>query len=150
VVARRDQHVQGVGGPDDGLEGGEVAARHRRLEEGRTVGRSDQAPRLVLGPLRRQLAEEARPVAGARRNVGPPGTVQGHGGELDEEGVPGMTLVRAQRRELGHSVFGQERKDLRQRAPHPLAGRGADPDQRLGQQVQHHSISLIAASPNRP
>ena len=92
----------------DGLEGGEVAARNRRLQEGGAVGGRDQAPRLVVGPLRGQAAQQRRPLAFVGGGSSAPGPVQRHGRELDEEGVPRVALVRPQRRELGNAILGQQ------------------------------------------
>ncbi|MGC3988063.1 MAG: hypothetical protein QM777_26985 [Pseudorhodoferax sp.] len=112
-------------------------AGHGRLQQRRPPGRRDQAPRRAIGVVRRQRQQGGAPAGG----IGPgrvlAGAVQGDGGQLREEGVPRVALVRAQGGEVAHRVGGQGRQQGRQAAVVQITARHAAPaDQGFVQDVE--------------
>ena len=111
------------------------------LHEGRLSGISDhEPPRFVVGESRRQVSQQPLPFGrgSRRRRFAVP--VHGDHPELGEEGMPGVALVRPQRRECRNAVRSEFLVHRRQRRGRRPAVDQAHADQGVGQQVVHAGL----------
>ena len=110
-----DQDIQVKGRPivavHHAREAFQAPFRNGRLEESRNGKvRHGKSPGGVVMVVGRQRAKEIAPVRlrpGSLKR-GFPSLIQGHHGQLTQEGVPGVALMRAQPREIRHDILGEQ------------------------------------------
>ena len=90
-----------------------------------------------------EAADDAPPLLRVGGRLGEARLVRGHSAELHQEGVPGVALVRAQRRKGLHLVGHQRGVHLRQRRLDARAVGPVHANQTFSQDVVHGSASCV-------
>jgi hypothetical protein len=104
MILGRNEHVQLVGRNQSIGPFFNDFAWHRWLHECRPVRGRDQAPGGTIGIIRRKCEQSIAPIGFNGEGNSRSGSMQSDCSNLDQEGMPGVALMRAQRGKVTYFI----------------------------------------------